>query len=103
MPPNISVVDAEFDFENYAYRTPLKFGGIVTDKVTVLNVRVRVKDRSGKEIEGFGSMPLGNVWSFPSRVHTYDETLNAMQLLAEEIADLTGAHKGVWSSGGNYS
>ena len=73
----------------HAYRTPLKFGGIVTDKVTLLNVFVRVKDRSGREMEGFGSMPLGNVWSFPSRQHTYNETLAAMQKMAEEIQEIT--------------
>ena len=39
---------------------------------------------------GFGSMPLGNVWSFPSQVLRYDDTLGAMKALAERIAALTG-------------
>ncbi len=89
MQPVITVSHAEFEYENHDYRTPLKFGGIVTDKVTLLNVRVRVKDRSGKEMAGFGSMPLGNVWSFPSRVHSYDETLTAMKKLAEKLCAIT--------------
>lgn len=89
MPTEITIVDVQIEFENHQYRAPLKFGGIVTDRVTLLNVRVRVKDRDGREMTGFGSMPLGNVWSFPSRVHTYDETLNAMRTLAEEIRTIT--------------
>ena len=40
--------------------------------------------------EGFGSMPLGNAWSFPSTKLTYDQTLAAMKSLAEEIAAITG-------------
>jgi L-alanine-DL-glutamate epimerase-like enolase superfamily enzyme len=35
-------------------------------------------------------MPLGNVWSFPSRVLSYDDTLGAMRALAERIARLAG-------------
>ena len=88
MKHDIRAVDARIEYENHAYRTPLKFGGVITDKVTLLNVWVRVRDRSGREMEGFGSMPLGNVWSFPSQKHTYDETLAAMQALAERIRSL---------------
>jgi L-alanine-DL-glutamate epimerase-like enolase superfamily enzyme len=35
-------------------------------------------------------MPLGNVWSFPSRLLTYEQTLAAMKELVAEIARLTG-------------
>jgi len=92
MKPAITITSVEIEYEDHAYRAPLKFGGIVTDKVTLLNVRVRVRDRAGREQEGFGSMPLGAVWSFPSRRHTYDETLAAMKALAEEIRSLTAAY-----------
>jgi len=85
MKHDIRVMDARIEFEDHAYRTPLKFGGVITDKVTLLNVWVRVRTRSGREMEGFGSMPLGNVWSFPTQKHTYDETLAAMKALAERI------------------
>src|SRR5260370_19059053 len=38
-------------------------------------------------------MPLGNVWSFPSRVLSYDATLAAMKTLVEQVAHLTGNYK----------
>jgi L-alanine-DL-glutamate epimerase-like enolase superfamily enzyme len=38
-------------------------------------------------------MPLGNVWSFPSRVLNYDATLGAMKALAEQVADITADYK----------
>jgi L-alanine-DL-glutamate epimerase-like enolase superfamily enzyme len=38
-------------------------------------------------------MPMGNVWSFPSREMSYNTTLNAMKSLAERIAKITSGHK----------
>ena len=46
-----------------------------------------VETALGKPGPGFGSMPLGNVWAFPSRL-TYDQTLAAMKDLAGRIAGL---------------
>jgi L-alanine-DL-glutamate epimerase-like enolase superfamily enzyme len=76
-------------YEEHLYRAPYKFGGVEVDRATILNVKLRARMRSGKTVEGFGSMPLGNVWSFPSRVLSYETTLRAMKKLAERIALLT--------------
>ena len=38
-------------------------------------------------------MPLGNIWSFPSNVMSYETTLSAMQALAEQIAKVTRDYK----------
>jgi L-alanine-DL-glutamate epimerase-like enolase superfamily enzyme len=67
----------------------MKFGGSVVTRVTLLNVRCTVRGRTGQVAHGFGSMPLGNVWSFPSKKLTYDQTLQAMKDLAARIAKLT--------------
>ncbi len=75
--------------ESYLYRTPIKFGGTVVDRVTLLNVKVQVRNRSGKTAEGFGSMPLGNVWSYPSKAMAYNQTLDAMKSLAARIRRIT--------------
>lgn len=77
--------------ENFTYRTPIKFGGSVVDRVTLLNVRIRARNRSGREATGFGSMPLGNIWSWPSRKLGYDSTLAAMQDLATHLRRITAA------------
>ena len=71
-----------YSFEDFMYRTPLKFGGAVVDRVTLLNVNCTVRNAAGKVVKGFGSMPLGNVWSFPSKTMAYDRTLGAMKALA---------------------
>ena len=79
--------------EEFHYRTPYKFGGVPVDRATILNVTCVVRTRDGKEARGFGSMPLGNVWSFPSREMSYETTLGAMKRLAEKIARVTGEYR----------
>ena len=88
---HIRVAELSYGYEDYLYRTPLKFGGIVSDRVTILNVNCRVEAENGHSAKGFGSMPLGNVWSFPSRTLSYDATLGAMKAMADKIAGLTRA------------
>jgi L-alanine-DL-glutamate epimerase-like enolase superfamily enzyme len=83
---DIHVEDVTYSYEEFIYRTPIKFGGIAVDRATNLNVECVVGTAAGKQAAGFGSMPLGNVWSFPSRVLGYDATLAAMKALAERVA-----------------
>jgi L-alanine-DL-glutamate epimerase-like enolase superfamily enzyme len=63
---------------------------VAVDRATLVNVTCAVRTAGGKAARGFGSMPLGNVWSFPSRVLSYDDTLGAMKALVERIARLSG-------------
>lgn len=91
-PNDVRIESVDIEEEFYLYRTPIKFGGTEVDRVTLLNVRMRVRGRGGEAAEGFGSMPLGNVWSFPSRVLKYEETLAAMQTLAKRLRSITAAH-----------
>jgi L-alanine-DL-glutamate epimerase-like enolase superfamily enzyme len=88
---DIRIEEIRHSYEDYLYRTPMKFGGQVVDRVTLLNVHCVVRRRDGKTAKGFGSMPLGNVWAFPSRQMNYDTTLGAMKALAERVAHVTGA------------
>ena len=65
----------------------MKFGGNVVERVTLLNVRCTIRADNGQISRGFGSMPLGNVWSFPQL--PYDISLNAMKTLAGRIGVIT--------------
>lgn len=93
-PNDVRIESVDIEEEFYLYRTPIKFGGAEVDRVTLLNVRMRIRNRGGQTAEGFGSMPLGNVWSFPSRVMKYEETLAAMQALAKRLQKITAAYTG---------
>jgi L-alanine-DL-glutamate epimerase-like enolase superfamily enzyme len=90
---DIRIEDLAFSYEEFLYRAPYKFGGVPVDRATILNVNVTVRTRDGKTAKGFGSMPMGNVWSFPSREMPYNATLGAMKELAERIARITSGYK----------
>src|SRR5437899_1999258 len=76
-------------FEDFRYRAPYKFGGKEVDRVTMLNVKCRLRTKGGKSATGGASMSMGNVWSFPAPNVGYDVTLGAMKALAEKIAGIT--------------
>jgi L-alanine-DL-glutamate epimerase-like enolase superfamily enzyme len=85
-PTDIRVADIDPSMERVAYRTPLKFGGVPSTHATVFTVRMRVETRDGRSAWGSGSMPFGNVWSFPSRRVAAADTAKAMEVLAQKIA-----------------
>ncbi len=78
----VRIKDVSFGYEDFRYRTPIKFGGVALDRVTILNVDMTVETGGGKVSRGFGSMPLGNVWAWPSKELGYVQTLAAMKQVA---------------------
>jgi L-alanine-DL-glutamate epimerase-like enolase superfamily enzyme len=85
----IRIEEVRFDYQDYHYRTPYRFGAQTVDRVTLLNVNCVVRTQAGKTAHGFGSMTMGNAWSFPSKTMSNDTTLNAMKALAVRIAKIT--------------
>ena len=78
-------------FEDFRYRAPYQFGGKEVDRVTILNVHCRLRNRAGKTADGFAAMPLGNIWAFPAAQIPYDTTLGAMKSLAGRIERIPAA------------
>jgi L-alanine-DL-glutamate epimerase-like enolase superfamily enzyme len=89
----IRIEDVHFSYEDFRYRTPYRFGAQTVDRVTLLNVDCTVRTATGRVARGFGSMTMGNAWSFPSRTMSYDTTLGAMKALAARIARITGDYR----------
>jgi len=90
---NIRLKDLRYAYEDFRYRTPIKFGGVALDRVTMLNVEADVETVAGQRATGFGSMPLGNVWAYPSRAMSYQQTLDAMKAVTDRVADVYRGHK----------
>src|SRR6185369_14353712 len=88
-PTDIRIVEVTEDFEEFRYRTPYEFGGRTVDRVTILNVRCRVRTGDGKEGRGFGSMTLGNAWAFPAA--SQDDGIGAMTDLAVSLRSITAS------------
>jgi L-alanine-DL-glutamate epimerase-like enolase superfamily enzyme len=91
---DVCIKSAVCSFEPIVFRTPVKFGGRVVDKSMLINVEVTVETRNGKAHEtGFGSMPVGNVWAWPSASVAPDQAEAAMKQFAEEIVELASVYK----------
>jgi L-alanine-DL-glutamate epimerase-like enolase superfamily enzyme len=86
---DIRIKEIEVSYEDFPYRTPYMFGGRSGDRVTILNVHCTVETVSGRVAKGFGSMPMGNEWSFPSKTLSYDTTLDAMKRLSQRIQKIS--------------
>jgi L-alanine-DL-glutamate epimerase-like enolase superfamily enzyme len=83
-PADFRILSMTTGFEHHKYRTPIKFGGQTVSEVKLINVTCRACTPGGA-VRGFGSMPLGNVWSFPSKHFDNEGTLSAMEFLTEAI------------------
>ena len=92
---DIRITDVRIGCDDFAYRTPIKFGGVAVDQATILNVECEVVTRDGKVARGFGSMPLANIWAYPSRTMSCEQTLAAMRTLADRCAKIFGEHTGM--------
>ncbi len=85
---DIRIEQVLFGLEDASFRTPIKFGGQVVSAMTLLHVSVEAADRRGKRATGRGSMPLGNVWSFPSKILPFSATMEIMKELAKRLASI---------------
>ena len=84
---DVRIVDAVCSFEPVPFRAPLKFGGRVVENCHLINVDVTVEDSQGHHAVGSGSMPVGNVWAWPTQLPG-DVTEKAMMTFAEKVAEL---------------
>ncbi|HZC44380.1 MAG TPA: enolase C-terminal domain-like protein [Acidobacteriaceae bacterium] len=91
---DIRIKEIHASYQDFPYRTPYEFGGRSVDSVTLLNVDCTVETVSGRVAHGFGSMTMGNEWSFPSKTLSFDTTLQAMKQLAARIQRITGSYYG---------
>jgi L-alanine-DL-glutamate epimerase-like enolase superfamily enzyme len=89
-PTDIRIVAVRSETETIEYRTPMKFGGRVVSEVTLLNVHVEVESRQGKRAGGYGSMPMGNAWGWPSQLVSSAQTLRAMVEAGQRMAAAAG-------------
>lgn len=93
-PTDVTVKDVAVSFEPVPYRSPLKFGGRIVSSGWLINAQVTVETHSGKHATGHGSMPVGNVWAWPSSVLEPAQTEQAMKKYAKEVGELYASFPG---------
>ncbi len=84
---DIRICEATCSTQYLKYRAPAKFGGRTVTDVVLLDVAVEVETRDGRRGRGTGSMPMGNIWAWPSRTLGADLTLAAMIELGKRLID----------------
>ncbi len=92
---DIRITHVESETEELLYRAPMKFGGRVVTSVVLLHVTVGVETCDGRRATGSGSMPMGNVWAWPTDGVTQDASLSAMIALGKAMADDAGKYADV--------
>jgi len=90
---DVTVKEVSVSFEPVPFRAPLKFGGRVVSSSWMINATVTVETQSGKHGTGHGSMPVGNVWAWPSTVEP-PETEKAMLAYAKAVGELFESYPG---------
>jgi len=92
---DIRLLEVHSVTEQFDYRVPIKFGGRVLRDVTLLHVTATVETAGGRGGEGFGSMPMGNVWAWPSSVLSTEQTLAAMVEMGRRVVREANDYEGV--------
>lgn len=87
-PTDVRIRSVRLAFESVPYRAPLKFGGRIVSEAILANVELVVETHNGRYMAGHGSMPVGNVWAWPSAQVEPRDTERGMQEFARRIAGL---------------
>ena len=58
------------------------------DRSELINVDIKVETRGGKHAIGQGSMPIGQIWAWPSQTVTPEQSAAAMKQLALEVTEM---------------
>jgi len=93
-PTDIRLLSVSSRTERIAYRTPIKFGGRVVNDAVLFDVTAEVETRDGRRGSGFGSMPMGNVWAWPTDAVDASDTLAAMLDAAGRFVAAANAYRG---------
>ncbi len=86
LPTDVRICDVSVQTHSIRYRVPMKFGGRVVNDVVLADVEVEVETPTGRRGCGIGSMPVGNVWAWPSTQLDASATCNTMIELLKRFA-----------------
>ncbi|MCA9036736.1 MAG: hypothetical protein KDA91_16495 [Planctomycetaceae bacterium] len=91
---DIRIKEVSVAFESVPYRSALKFGGRIVDHAWLMNATMTVETQNGRYAIGHGSIPVGNVWAWPSGNVDPADTDRAMKAFAQEVVELFDSYPG---------
>ena len=80
--------------EEAPFRTPLKFGAVVTTEVPMCYIRATVENGRGQTATGWGAMPIANLWAWPMGDAAHGDKKEAMFAVAEGYGKLVADYAG---------
>ncbi len=89
---DVRILDAKINFVPVQFRAPLKFGGRIVTETKLINSDVTIQRRDGRRASGHGSMPVGNVWAWPSEQIAPPDAERAMMMFAESVSELFASY-----------
>jgi L-alanine-DL-glutamate epimerase-like enolase superfamily enzyme len=93
MATDIQVCGTRLYFLPVQTRVPLKFGPETLTSVTCARACVRVRDRQGREAEGWGETPLSVQWVWPSPL-PYEPRHQALKAFSVQLAEAWSRFEG---------
>lgn len=91
---DVKIEEVSVSFEDFDFRTPFKFAGVVVTRQRMATVRCSVRTESGKSATGFAILPHNYTFTYPSKKMSPDDRLTAMKALSEELVKVTANHAG---------
>ena len=85
---DVRILDVNVTFDSVEFRAPLKFGGRTVNETKLINATLSIENRDGRRAIGHGSMPVGNVWAWPSQQVAAPNGERAMMTYAEGVGEL---------------
>jgi L-alanine-DL-glutamate epimerase-like enolase superfamily enzyme len=91
---DVRAIGAELYLLPVTTRMPLKFGPETLTTVTCARVKLTVRDRNGREAEGWGETPLSVQWTWPGQL-SFAERHDAMVDFSKRLA-AAWTNAGLW-------
>ncbi len=85
LPTDIQPLSAAVYLLPVTTRTPLKFGREAVSRIQCARVCLRVRNRAGREAEGWGETPLSVTWVWPGAL-TFEERERALLAFTDDLA-----------------
>ncbi len=93
---DIAVEAMEIILEPQTARTPLKFGGVVVEKLPFCKIRVTVENGCHDVAEGWGGIFMMDQWGWPAPDVSHEEKQAVMEDVLDAYIHLVATHAGMF-------
>jgi hypothetical protein len=93
---DIAVEELEIILEPQTARTPLKFGGVVVEKLPFCKIRATVENGCHEIAEGWGGIFMMDQWGWPDPAVSHEDKQRVMERVLDAYVHLVTTHAGMF-------